>query len=73
MAIENLDLALPIAQAVGDRDLETAILAQRARSRHALEVWQKINPSGSVSPEPLVLNAEMVARGRRPPLGVRTA
>lgn len=64
MAIEKLDVALPIAQAAGDQELETAILAQRARSRHALEVWRKINPPGEISPQPLVATAEIVADAR---------
>jgi starch-binding outer membrane protein, SusD/RagB family len=61
MAIQNLDLALPIAQAAGDRSLETAILAQRARARQGLQIWQGINPPGQTPTDPLVNDAAMVA------------
>jgi len=61
MAIQRLDQALPIAQAAGDRALETAILAQRARARHGLEVWRKINPPGTTPANPLVNDPAMVA------------
>ncbi|MBI4538378.1 MAG: hypothetical protein HY704_02545 [Gemmatimonadetes bacterium] len=57
-AIAYLDKALPIARAVGDGELETRILARRARAKFARAVWRKLNPPGRVPADPLVNDAE---------------
>lgn len=57
-AIDDLSRGLDIATATGDRDLGAAMLAMRARARHAKAVWQKIRaPGGS----PLVSDPQAVA------------
>ncbi len=60
-AIENLDRALPLAEEFGDRDLQTRILAQRARTKHARAIWDRLNPPGSTPADPLVADAGAVA------------
>ncbi len=54
-AIGYLDQALAIA--AGSGELETQILAQRARTKHALAVWQMLNPPGTTPGNPLVAAA----------------
>lgn len=60
-AIARLDQALPIAQAAGARELQTRILAQRARVKHGRAIWQMLNPPGTVPADPLVRDPGMIA------------
>lgn len=60
-AIQYLTDGLAIATQTGNDDLETRLLAQRARARHARAVWQLLNPPGSVPADPLVADAEAMA------------
>jgi len=59
-AIANLDKGLAVAQATGNVALRQTILAQRARTKHARGVWQKIKPSVNLA-SPLVNDAGAVA------------
>lgn len=56
-AIAGLTSGLAIAQSVGDEALEAAILAQRARTRHARAVRAKFTPAGTTAAEPLINDA----------------
>jgi hypothetical protein len=53
-AVTHLTDGLALARDIGADDLEVALLAQRARTRHARGVWGKLNPSGATPAEPLV-------------------
>lgn len=53
-AIEQLTTGLAVARELGAADLELTLLAQRARTRHARDLWGKLNPAGTVPAEPLV-------------------
>lgn len=64
IAIGNLDEALTTARAGGDRELETRILAQRARTKHARALWQKLFPVGQYPSEPLIRDEGMAADAR---------
>jgi hypothetical protein len=60
-AVSFLDQGLSIAQSEGDTELQTGILAVRARVKHAKAVWGKLNPTGSVNTtDPLVNDAGAV-------------
>lgn len=56
-AISYLDKALPIAEQVGDSELQLRILAVRARAKFARNIWEMLNPTGSVPADPLVNDA----------------
>jgi starch-binding outer membrane protein, SusD/RagB family len=56
-AEQQLGDALAIAQAEGDAGMEAQILAQRARTRHARAVREKLTPAGSTPADPLVNDA----------------
>ncbi|MBD3615384.1 MAG: hypothetical protein HUJ22_02340 [Gracilimonas sp.] len=60
-AIEMLDKALPIAQAIGNTTLESQVFGLRARAKHAKGVWQKLNPKGSTPANPLVSGTGAIA------------
>lgn len=53
-----LDEGLAVARDVGDSELETRMLAMRARVHHARAVWGKLNPGGSTPSDPLVSSAD---------------
>jgi hypothetical protein len=53
-AVARLTSGLQLAREIGAADLELALIAQRARTRHARGVWGKLNPAGTVPAEPLV-------------------
>ena len=53
-AIEYLTNGLAIARSEGADDLELRLLAQRARTRFAAAVWQKLNPPGMAPSDPWV-------------------
>jgi starch-binding outer membrane protein, SusD/RagB family len=53
-AAEYLGRGLAEARAGNDRALETALLAQRARTRHAKAVWEITRPRGATPGNPLV-------------------
>ncbi|TVP48493.1 MAG: hypothetical protein EA350_03250 [Gemmatimonadales bacterium] len=53
-AIGRLDSALEIVRISGNASLEAAILAQRARTRHARAVRSLITPAGTTPANPLV-------------------
>lgn len=57
-AVTHLTDGLAVAREIGATDLELALLAQRARTRHARGVWSKLNPSGSVPADPYVDDVE---------------
>lgn len=57
-AIGFLDSGVSVAQAIGDTELETRMLAMRARAHHALAVWDKLNPPGSTPADPLVSSSD---------------
>jgi hypothetical protein len=57
-AIAYLDKALPIAT---DNSLRYAIVASRARIKHAKVIWSKITPEGSTPTDPLVNDAGAIA------------
>lgn len=56
-AIGQLDAALTIAQSTGNGELEGAIMAQRARTKHARAVREKFTPAGTAPSDPLVNDA----------------
>ena len=60
-AIQELDAGLTVAQATGNAGLQAAILAQRARTKHAKAVRMKFTPAGTAPTEPLVNDAGAVA------------
>ena len=53
-AISYLSEGLAVARDEGDAELEVRLLAVRARARHALGMWELLNPSGTVPADPLV-------------------
>jgi starch-binding outer membrane protein, SusD/RagB family len=53
-AIDYLSRGLAEARAANNRAVETAILAQRARTHHAKGVWSKTRPRGAAPADPLV-------------------
>lgn len=57
-AASFLDNGLSVARDVGDTELETRILAMRARVHHAMAVWGKLNPAGSTPGDPLVSSSD---------------
>ena len=57
-AIEDFSNGLDIVASTGNKELKAALLANRARARHAQAVRQKVHSPGA---SPLVDNAEMVA------------
>lgn len=56
-AEQQLTDALAIAQTAGAAGMEAQIIAQRARTRHAKAVREKITPAGSTPADPLVNDA----------------
>lgn len=56
-AIAYLDKAQPIANAGSDNALKYAVVAYRARVKHAKAVWSKITPKGQTPSNPLVNDA----------------
>lgn len=63
-AIDYFTRGVAVAQATGKKDLETAMLAGRARAHHAKAVWGTLNPVGTVPANPLINNAAAVADAR---------
>jgi hypothetical protein len=63
-AIGNLTKGLEIARATKNTNLEASLLATRARAHFAKQVWQKLNPAGSVPAQPLVASADAAADAR---------
>ena len=57
-AASFLGSGLSVARDVGDTELETRILAMRARVHHAMAMWSKLNPGGSPPADPLVSSAD---------------
>lgn len=53
-AIERLSKGLVIAQALGETDLQAALLGMRARAHFARAIWNKLNPGGTTPADPLV-------------------
>lgn len=53
-AVDDLTVGLVLARELGAADLQLTLLAQRARTRHARDLWGKLNPAGTVPAEPLV-------------------
>lgn len=60
-AVGFLNDGISVAQAIGNTELETRMLAMRARTHHAMGVWNKVNPAGSAPADPLVNSADAVA------------
>lgn len=60
-AVARLTRGLEIARSIDDANLEAATLAMRARAHFSRAVWEKLNPPGPVSAEPLVASAEAAA------------
>lgn len=60
-AIQYLTSGLDIVRQSGNKDLETRLLAVRARVHHARAVWGLLNPPGSVPADPLVSDGEAMA------------
>jgi hypothetical protein len=60
-AIQYADKGIKVAQETKSADFETALLAMRARAKHAKGVWAKLNPAGKVPANPLVSDAGAVA------------
>lgn len=60
-AIAYLDRGLTIATTINNRDLQTQILAMRARARFSKAVWQKLKPSRTTPANPLVSDAGATA------------
>lgn len=61
-AVDYLTRGLSVAQGTGNRDLQAALLAVRARTQHAKAVWASLN--AGVPADPLVVNAAAVADAR---------
>lgn len=63
VAINYATSGIGVAQATGNSSLELALTAARARARHAMAVWAKLNPPGSGVPNggALVSDAAAVA------------
>ncbi len=57
-AIGFLDTGVSVARDIGNTELETRMLAMRARAYHALGMWNKLNPAGSTPGDPLVSSSE---------------
>ena len=53
-AISYLDKGLAIAQATNKAELQTQILAMRARAKYSKALWQKLNPAGQTPTDPLI-------------------
>jgi hypothetical protein len=60
-AIEYLSVGLSVARASNAPELELALLAQRARSRHARALWSTLNANGGDPARPIVAGAEAAA------------
>ena len=60
-AVSYLDKGIAIANAQGDTGMARAMLALRARTKHAKAVWGLLNPAGSAPANPLVNDAGAVA------------
>ncbi len=63
-ALEWETAGIDMARNIGDQELEARLLAMRARTRHAKQVWAKLNPSGSTPADPLVASSEMADDAR---------
>lgn len=63
-AIGFLDSGVSVARAIGNIELETRMLAMRARTHHALAMWGKLNPPGSTPADPLVSSSDADADAR---------
>jgi hypothetical protein len=63
-AVGSLDKGVALARATGNSTLELDLLAQRARTRHALAVWGLLNPQGQAVTSPLVSDAQAEADAR---------
>lgn len=61
VAIDYLSEAIAVAGAAGDADHEIAARALRARAYQALEIWEALNPAGSVATPVFVSSAEAEA------------
>jgi hypothetical protein len=53
-AIGYLDRGLPMAQALGNADLQRQILGLRARAKFSRAVWQKLRPARTTPADPLI-------------------
>lgn len=60
-AITMLDRALPVAQAIGNAELQRQVLGLRARAKHARAAWGLIRPARTVPANPLVNDAGATA------------
>ena len=56
-AIAYLDRGLTIATAVNNRDLQTQLVAMRARAKFSKAVWQKLKPARTTPSNPFVNDA----------------
>lgn len=57
-AIERLTKGLDLARSIGDRNLEAATQAMRARVHFSKAVWEKLNPPGQTPADPLVASTQ---------------
>lgn len=53
-AVARLNSALDIARSIGNSELEIRALAMLARTKHAMAVWNLLNPKGQVPANPWV-------------------
>lgn len=53
-AVDYLTQGISVARTEGATELETRLLAVRARTQHARAVWDLLNPAGSTPSDPLV-------------------
>ncbi len=56
-AIAFLDRGIPITVALGNKDLQSQMLALRARTKHARALWSLLRPSRTTPANPLVNDA----------------
>jgi hypothetical protein len=56
-AIAYLDRGLPIAVALNNKDLQSQLVALRARAKHARALWSLLRPSRTTPANPLVNDA----------------
>jgi hypothetical protein len=56
-AIAYLDRGLPITVTLNNKDLQTQLLAMRARTKFSKGVWQKLKPARTVPANPFVSDA----------------
>jgi hypothetical protein len=56
-AVAYLDRGIPITVALNNRDLQTQLLAMRARAKYSKALWQKLKPARTVPASPFVSDA----------------